>query len=97
MNPPETDIAFICPECDSSYYRSTYKVENSKIVEGTLVRHCRGNDDDGCGFTWPQQDDWKHFAVVTTTRFSSAEEYEAAHEVERQATEDMLNSTTTRS
>jgi hypothetical protein len=49
------------------------------MVDGSMVRYCRSVDEygnEGCGFEWPEKDDWKYHVVLMY--FDTEEEYEAA-------------------
>jgi len=46
---------FICPECGSYMFGST---QNS---DGTLTRHCHGNEAWNCKFNFHQKEDEKYF------------------------------------
>jgi len=46
---------FECPKCGS------YMFGSSQNADGTLTRHCHGNEHCSCGFTFPDSDDDKYF------------------------------------
>lgn len=60
------ETAFSCPKCGSSKYGTI----NPSDPSSKWVRVCHGCH----AFTWPIQDDWKHF--VRITRFKSKTAFE---------------------
>lgn len=63
-------VEFVCPRCQGRTWEVT--------AEGGLAV-CKRQ---GCDFMWSRDKDWEVFAVVGIARFSSAEEYAAATEVD---------------
>ena len=63
MTPVLTDIIFRCPKCYGSNWHTASTV--------TMERKC-----DGCRFTWPESDDWRHFVHIQSSAFTSAKEYQ---------------------
>ncbi len=48
---------FVCPNCGDTKFGSIQQ------PDGTLLRACHGNvnDEEACGFRWPDSDDHKYF------------------------------------
>jgi hypothetical protein len=73
------NIKFECPKCGSFMYGS------SGCVSGPVTRHCHGNEKIRCDFSFPEEEDWKHFLIVhddgTTGRFLSKEEWDSHRKI----------------
>jgi len=74
MKDEKTSIDFSCPKCGSFMFGS------SDCNKPVMQRHCHGNEEWKCDFTFPSTDDWKYFVKSTTSKFESPEEYEQARE-----------------
>jgi len=48
---------FVCPNCGDTKYGSRL------LEDGALIRTCHGslNDEEVCGFQWPETEDDRHF------------------------------------
>ena len=67
---------FRCPACYSSHFGSESDESDGKF--NVVSRQCHGYPiKEGvpvpCDFTWPYEDDWKHFRQIVT--FESHEEF----------------------
>lgn len=76
MKDKNTTINFMCPKCGSSYFGSA---QNN---DGTLTRHCHGDETGRCRFKFQDSDDWKYFKRVTVESFETPDEYQKAVEEE---------------
>jgi len=57
--PKQIRTEFCCPKCGSYMFGSSQ--EDGK----DMIRHCHGNEQWRCGFTFPQKDDHLYFKEVS--------------------------------
>ena len=65
-----TDIEFLCPECDSTYWTTDFTSKKQiQDKDAILKRRCKE-----CNFRWTNDEDWKYFYKIVP--FKSDKEYQ---------------------
>ncbi len=72
MKLKDSGVEICCPRCGSRMYGSR------QLDDGKRQYNCSGlSGDNPCGFTWHEDDFWRHSVLVTVAKFDSKEEYDA--------------------
>lgn len=74
MKEETTRVEFECPVCGSCMFGS------SDCHKEVMIRHCHGDEQRRCDFSFPSTDDWKYFVMRKVSHFESKVEFEGCPE-----------------